>query len=304
MHFFNLGVKKIASILFEALPLVLAFIMFSLGLGLQFSDFARVITFPKAIIAGAIAQSLLVPFVALMLVLITKPSPEIAVGIMILSFCPGGVMSNIMTKMAGGTVALSISLTGVISLLSILTIPILVTISAGYFMGEDAISTNTTQLGIKLFVLTAAPVILGLLIRNYFSRLALKVEKYVSLAAAILFGIIALGSIIANWDVFVQNFWQLGPILILLNIILLGVGVLIGKLFNLVPADQITLSIETGVQNSALGITIGSIVMSSETGISALSLPSGIYSVTVYFVTLPTIAFTRYFLKRLTQNTA
>jgi len=171
-----LGVKKIASILFEALPLVLAFIMFSLGLGLQFSDFARVITFPKAIIAGAIAQSILVPLVALMLVLITKPSPEIAVGIMILSFCPGGVMSNIMTKMAGGTVALSISLTGVISLLSILTIPILVTISASYFMGEDAISTNTTELGIKLFVLTAAPVILGLLIRNFFSRLALKLE--------------------------------------------------------------------------------------------------------------------------------
>lgn len=287
-----------ASLLFSALPLALAFIMFSLGLGLTLLDFRRVLTFPKAIIAGVIAQTMLVPISALAVVWLTSPPPEIAVGIMILSFCPGGVASNIMAKMAGGSVALSISLTGITSLLSILTIPIFVTLAAQHFMGDGAISTNTTELGLKMFTLTAAPVLLGITLRHFFTSITIRLEPYVSGLAALLFAIIAIASIVVNWDFFQQNFWQLGPPLMVLNLALLMIGALIGMMFGLLNQDRVTLSIETGVQNSALGITIGALIMASETGIPSLSLPSGIYSVTVYFVTLPAIALFRYLLKR------
>lgn len=287
-----------ASLLFSALPLALAFIMFSLGLGLTLLDFRRVLTFPKAIIAGVIAQTMLVPISALAVVWLTSPPPEIAVGIMILSFCPGGVASNIMAKMAGGSVALSISLTGITSLLSILTIPIFVTLAAQHFMGDGAISTNTTELGLKMFTLTAAPVLLGITLRHFFTSITIRLEPYVSGLAALLFAIIAIASIVVNWDFFQQNFWKLGPPLMALNLALLMIGALMGMMFGLLNQDRVTLSIETGVQNSALGITIGALIMASETGIPSLSLPSGIYSVTVYFVTLPAIALFRYLLKR------
>ena len=146
------------------LPLILAFIMFSLGLGLRKDDFARVLQFPRAFAVGITNQLVLLPLIAFGLIKVFGFTTDMAVGIMILSFCPGGVTSNVLTKIAKGNTPLSISLTAVVSLTSILTVPLLVVLSVDYFMGVNAPEVNIHRLGFTMFLITAVPVLLGMLL--------------------------------------------------------------------------------------------------------------------------------------------
>ena len=138
-----------------ALPLILAFIMFSLGLGLRKADFERVLKYPAAFGLGLSNQVILLPLVAFALAYAFSLPPIFAVGLMILAFCPGGVTSNVLAKLAGGNAPLSISLTAVTSLLSIITVPILVALSVKHFMGESGPQVNVTKLGVTMFLITA-----------------------------------------------------------------------------------------------------------------------------------------------------
>ena len=206
------------------LPLSLAVIMFTLGLGLTIGDFKRVVVQPKAFTIGVIGQVILLPIIAYALILAFGITGDLAVGMMILSFCPGGVTSNILAKLALGDVALSVSLTGIVSLLSILTVPSLVWFSVSYFMGTAAPEVNVTRLALSMFVITAVPVLIGVALRHYAPGFSLKAEPVLSKIATGLFIVIVIGALAANWPVFIDNLPSLGPALIVLNVVLLLAG--------------------------------------------------------------------------------
>lgn len=274
------------------LPLALAFIMFSLGLGLKFEDFARVIKRPKAFTIGAFNQVLLLPAITFAIVIIFGISAEMAVGFMILSACPGGVTSNVISKLAKADVALSVSLTAVISLLSAITVPLIISWSIIYFQKSEAITVDVTGIAIKMFLLTIVPISLGLLFRHFITKLAEKIEPAISALAAILFALVIIIALVANWTIFIENLAIMGPALIVLIIVLLFLGLAIAKIMGLSLQEAKTISIETGIQNSTLGITAASLLIAGE-GLNAYSLPAAVYGILMYIVTLPVVAWYR-----------
>lgn len=273
------------------LPLSLAFIMFSLGVGLTLTDFKRVATTPKAFSIGAVAQLIILPIVAFALLHILPLPGALAVGVMILAFCPGGVTSNIITRLVGGSVALSISLTAVISLITALTLPWLVAFSADYFQGADAPPINVTSLAITMFAITAVPTLLGLVLRHYLPVVAVRAEPILTRIATVLFILMVLAALAANWTLFISNLAVLGPILIALNLIMIGVGLGLGKIAKLDKPEGTAIAIEAGVQNGTLGIAVGGLIAADAFGPYALA--SGVYGVTMYLVTIPIMLWLR-----------
>ena len=271
-----------------ALPLILAFIMFSLGVGLRVNDFTRVIKFPKAFGTGLFNQLILLPLVAFGIVTAFKISPELAVSVMILSFCPGGVTSNVLTRLANGNTPLSISLTAVTSLLSIITVPLLVAVSVKHFMGEHEAQINVTSLGIKMFLLTAVPVGLGMLLRAKAPSLVEKISRTISRIAMVLFVLIIIAALAVNRVVVFSNLAALGPALILINIGMLGLGLASSRLLRLETKDATTISLESGVQNGTLGIAVGAMIAANASdSLPPTTVASAVYGITMYFVSLP-----------------
>ena len=274
------------------LPLSLAFIMFSLGLGLTPADFGRVARMPRAFAIGAVAQVVLLPLVAFGLLQVFALEPALAVGVMILAYAPGGVTSNIITKLAGGAVALSVSLTAVVSLLSVVTVPLLVAFAVGHFMGDAAPEVDVAALGIQMFLLTAVPVGLGVLLRALASDFAVRFEPIAAKIATGLFVVIILGALAANWGVFIENLPVLGPLLIVLNALMLAIGYGLAQAGGLDPAEQVAVAIEAGVQNGSLAIAVGALVAGGEV-LGPFSLAAGVYGITMYFVALPFVLWAR-----------
>ena len=275
------------------LPLSLAIIMLSLGVGLTFADFGRVLRTPKAFAIGAIAQVILLPIVTYGIVICFGLGPEIAVGFMLLSFCPGGVTSNMIARLSKGDVALSVSLTAVVSLLSILTVPVLAAWSVVHFMGDAAPDVSVTGLAISVFLIVTLPVLIGVLIRHFAASFAIRIEPFLSRLATLLFIIIVVAALAANWDVFTNNLGTLGPALIVLNAALLLIGLGLALALAL-PWDQArTISVETGIQNAALGITLAALISGQAEGFSAMALPSGVYGILMYIVAAPFVAWFR-----------
>lgn len=275
------------------LPLSLAIIMLSLGVGLTFADFARVLRTPKAFAIGAVAQIILLPLVTYGIVRAFGLGPEIAVGFMLLSFCPGGVTSNMITRLSRGDVALSVSLTAVISLLSILTVPALAAWSVVHFMSDAAPDVSVTGLAISVFVIVTLPVLIGVLIRHFAPQFAIRIEPFLSRLATLLFLIIVVAALAANWDIFVGNLGSLGPALVVLNAVLLLIGLALARAAAL-PWDQAkTISVETGIQNATLGITLAALISGQADGFSAMALPSGVYGILMYLVAAPFVAWFR-----------
>ena len=273
--------------------LALVVIMFSLGLSLRVSDFARIVRFPKAFAIGLAAQLILIPAAAYMVARLAGLSPHLALGLMILSFCPGGPTSNMMTKLAHGDVALSISLTGVTSLVTVFTLPLLLRIFADHFMGVAAPQIDVAWLGLRLFLAMTVPVMAGIALRHYAEHLAVRIEKHVFRGALGFFAIVVVGALAINWGTFVDNLARLGPSVVGLNILLIGLGLGIARVFALNRAQATAISIETGIQNAALGITVGSLIVERTMELPPFSLPSGVYGITMYFVSLPFVYWLR-----------
>ena len=275
------------------LPLALVVIMFSLGLGLTMEDFRRVLQRPKAFGIGAASQLFLVPAAALLVVMAFDLPPAIALGVMILSFCPGGATSNIMTRFAGGDLALSISLTGLISLVSVVTLPVFVTLAASLLLDDAAPPPVVPLLGIALFLLMAVPVGAGMAIRVLKPALSASIEAPMHRIANILFGAVVIGAVATNWALLVENLVLLGPALVTLNIVLLVCGFLLAGLLRLNTREAKAIAIETGIQNAALGINVGILLSGQVAELPAYSLASGVYGVAMYFVSLPFVLWLR-----------
>ena len=275
------------------LPLGLAFIMFSLGIGLTLADFQRVATHGKAFVIGAACQVVLVPIVAYLVIVAFGLSGEIAVGVMLLSFCPGGVTSNIISRFAKGDVALSVSLTAVVSLLSILTVPVLVAWAVVHFMGDEAPQVSVTSLSIAVFLITTLPVAIGVLLRHLAPQFTERFEPRAMFAASALFAIIVIAAVASNWALFLENLSRLGPALIVLNLLLIVLGMTAAGVAQRAWPERKTISIETGIQNSTVAITLAPIIAGVATTIPAIGLPAAVYGVTMYAVALPFVLWMR-----------
>ena len=269
------------------LPLSLAFIMFSLGVGLTVADFTRIAKRPKGVIIGAIAQLLLLPVTAFLLLQVFPIQGAMAVGVMLLAFCPGGVTSNLITRLANGSVALSISLTAIISLTTAFTLPWLLVLAANHFEGTAAPDIDVTSLAISMFAVTTVPVLLGLLFRRVWTPTAMRIETLLFRISSLLFVVIVVAALAANWALVIENLAVLGPFLITFNILMIAIGVGLAKLAGLDQGESAAIAIEAGVQNGTLGITVASLITGG--AFSTYGIPSGVYGITMYLITIPAV---------------
>ena len=216
------------------LPVSLAFIMFSLGLALVLDDFKRVVVRPKDFAVGAVSQIVLLPAIAFGLVLAWPMDPVLKVGVMILAACPGGVTSNLMTHLARGDTALSVSLTAVISIVGVVTLPLIVGGSIVFFMDAETapeISVGQTILGV--FLITTVPVALGMALRHFSPAFALAFERRARIVATVLFVLIILGAILSERANLVSYFIQAGPVTLALNLVMMALAFALAMLFGL-----------------------------------------------------------------------
>jgi len=271
------------------LPLSLVFIMFTLGIGLTTKDFKNILLEPKAFGLGILNQMIILPIVTFSIVSIIGLTNEMAVGMMILACCPGGVTSNMITKLAKGDTALSISFTAMTSILTVITLPLIVGFSMQYFMGSNAQTINIFSLGLTMFFVTTLPVSIGLYINTRYHDIAEVFKSIANKTSTALFIIIVTGALASEWETFISNLYTLGPAIMVLIIIMLLIGYNSAKWLNMSKKKAVTIAIESGIQNATVGITIGNLILSQQTGLSILSLPSGVYGILMYLVCLPFI---------------
>ena len=274
------------------LPLALAYIMFTLGTGLKPSDFKVIASHPKAFFIGLINQVVFVPLVALAVVLLMSPPPAIAFGIMLISFCPGGVTSNMLTYYAKGNVALSVALTGVVSLLSVVTLPILITLAFNHFMKDQAGSISAVKIGVVMFLLTTLPVTIGMLARYKFTDFMVRRSGILNGLASVFFVLIVLAAIATNWQLLQEQLASIGLELVLIIVTLFIISILTAKALQLSWFDTKTIAIETSIQNSTTAITLAPIIMGVST-LPVIALPAALYGVLMYVIALPIIFLLR-----------
>jgi len=273
------------------LPLALAFIMFVLGMGLTGADFLRVIKQPRDFLIGTFSQIILLPIIALILVMIWPISPELAIGVMIIAAAPGGVTSNLLTSFAKGDVALSISLTAIISLLCVITIPFIILTSVELLGGLNS-TQDISLLGMSrdMFLIVTVPVILGMLLRRFASRVALQFEPIAKKISIILFVLVLLGAILAEKENVISYFAQAGLITLVLNVVMMIVAYYVAQLFASGVEQKKCITIECGLQNGTLAIFVGTSIF----GGGMYIIPAATYSLIMFVTSLIFI----YFVKR------
>jgi len=272
------------------LPLALAFIMLALGLGLTGTDFLRVLKQPKDFFIGAISQIILLPIIAFILIKIWSISPELAIGVMIIAAAPGGVTSNILTSFAKGDVALSISLTAIISLLSVVTIPFIVLTSLNLLNAENLFSDiSLTSMALNMFLIVTVPVIIGMLFRRFATNIAIKFEVVAKKISIVLFVIVLLGAILAEKENVASYFAQAGLITLVLNIVMMIVAFYLAQLLDTGIAQKKCIAIECGLQNGTLAI----FVATSLFGGGVYVIPAATYSLIMFATSLIFVFFVR-----------
>ena len=246
-------------------PILLALIMLGLGLGLKIEDFTRVLKTPKDFFVGFFSQLIILPLVAYILIIILKTPPEIAIGVMIIAAAPGGVTSNILTKFANGDVALSITLTAVISLISIITVPLIIFTSADLF-GITNISQNVSMTGIalKMFLVVTVPVILGMIIRKFAENFVNSKIKIFEKLNMVLFIIFFIAAFYEERESFIDFLMQAGFITFILNITMMIVAYYLGKTFASGIKQQKCIALECGLQNGTLAIFVSTQIFGTD----------------------------------------
>ena len=265
------------------LPLALAFIMFVLGLGLTGSDFLRVLKQPRDFFVGAASQIILLPVIAFILVKIWPISPELAIGVMIIATAPGGVTSNLLTSFAKGDVALSISLTAIISLLCVITIPFIVLTSIE-LLGGSNITQNISLLSMSrdMFLIVTVPVILGMVFRKIFHGVTLKFESVAKKISIFPFILVLLGAIAAERENVLSYFAQAGLITLVLNVVMMVVAYYIAQLLASGTKQKKCITIECGLQNGTLAIFVATSIF----GGGMYVIPAATYSLIMFATSL------------------
>jgi BASS family bile acid:Na+ symporter len=237
-------------------PVCLAIIMFGLGLGLTVSDFTRLIKIPRDFIVGFFGQVILLPIVAFILIQIISLPPEIALGTMIIAAAPGGVMSNILTKFANGDVALSVSLTAVVSLISVITVPLIVYNSAGFLGIEIFKEISMLNIALKMFVAVTVPVIFGMIVRALMTDFIVSKTLLVQRLSLILFLVIFAAIWVEEWDRITSFIQRAGLIALILNLTMIFLGYYLAKYLASGVEQRKCISLECGLQNGTLALFV------------------------------------------------
>lgn len=263
------------------LPLALFVIMLGMGLGLTVDDFKRIAIAPKPVIIGLLAQLVMLPLVGFALASFFPLSPEIAVGVMVLVACPGGATSNLVTYLAQGNVALSISLTAISSLITVLTIPLVVNFAMQAFLSETAaIQLSFIETVVKIAVITLIPVSLGMVIHRYFPQFSAKVEAWVKWLSLFFLALIIFGLLLKERGNVLSFLLQVGWVTLALNVVTMTLGYVFSRIAKLEHRSAVAITSEVGIQNGTLAITVASApaLLNNPT----MAIPAAIYSLLMF----------------------
>jgi BASS family bile acid:Na+ symporter len=263
------------------LPLILAFMMFSMGLDLRFEDFKRIGKFPKAFITGISLQFLSLPLIAFLLAdyfISQGLAAEYAIGLIIIASCPGGVTSNMMTHIARGDTALSVSLTAVTSVASVITLPIIVNFALNKYMGASEVALPLGQTIVGIFLITTIPVALGMMVHYKWTEKSRKLEPLFRKLASIFFIIIILAAVAKDYKLLAENFPRVGPMCLILNVATMFIAYMVSKLSNLNLNQRTAITFECGFQNGTLAILVALTFIKNE----MMMIPAGVYSLLMF----------------------
>ena len=271
-------------------PIALALIMLALGLGLTGQDFLRVLKQPKDFIVGLICQLILLPVIAFVLIKIFNTPLELALGVMIIAAAPGGVTSNVLTKFANGDVALSVSLTAIISLISIISVPFIVFMSAD-LLEISNISKEISMIGIsmKMFLVVTLPVLLGMVIRKFATNFITSKTQMIQRISIILFVIVFAAIWVEEWENIMSYIAQAGMITLVLNIVMMIVGYYVAKFLASGISQRKCISLECGLQNGTLAVFVASQLFSDITFL----IPTAAYALIMFLTSLIFVFFVR-----------
>ena len=237
-------------------PICLAIIMFGLGLGLTAQDFLRVVKNPKDFLIGFLSQVILLPIVAIILISLILLPVEIAMGVMVIAAAPGGVTSNILTKFADGDVALSVTLTALVSLLSIIIVPLIVFNSANYLGIEIVKEISMLNIALKMFFVVTVPVLFGMIVRSLMTNFIISKTLLVQRLSVILFLIVFISIWVEEWDRIISFITRAGLIALILNLTMIFLGYYIAKMFASGIPQRKCISLECGLQNGTLAVFV------------------------------------------------
>lgn len=273
------------------LPLSLFIIMLGMGMSLVIDDFKKVVLFPQAVILGLVGQIIVLPLIAFTLVKLFNASPMVAVGVMLIAACPGGSTSNLISHLAKGDTALSISLTAISSLITVITIPFIVGLSMAYFLAADqSIQLPVGKTIVTLIAITLIPVSLGMLVRNKYPSFAIKQETKVNVFSALFLAFLIAAIIFQQTDVVKIGIATTGLVVLSLNAFAMISGYAMAKLFKLNTRQSTTMSIEIGIQNGTLAILVATTILHQP----AIAIPAAIYSLTMFITGALLIFWRRY----------
>jgi len=260
-------------------PIALALIMLGLGLGLKIEDFTRVLKNPKDFVVGLLCQLIILPIVAYILIIILKTPIELALGVMIIAAAPGGVTSNVLTKFANGDVALSISLTAIISLISIISVPLIVFQSAA-LLGITNISQEITMTGIalKMALVVTIPVILGMIIRKFLDNFISTKVSIINKINVILFLIVFIAIWIEERDNIISYLTQAGLVVLILNVVMMTIAYYLAKTFATGLEQRKCIALECGLQNGTLAVFVSTQIFNDV----IYMIPTAAYALIMY----------------------
>ena len=261
-------------------PVCLAIIMFGLGLGLTLSDFKRVINIPRDFIIGFLGQVIILPIIAFILIHIISMPPEIALGVMVIAAAPGGVTSNILTKFANGDVALSVTLTAIVSLLSVITVPLIVYNSASFLGFEITKEISMINIAAKMFFVVTVPVISGMIVRSLMTDFIVSKTLLVQRLSVILFLIVFISIWVEEWDKIISFIVRAGLIAFILNITMIFIGYYMAKFLASGLEQRKCISLECGLQNGTLAVFVATQLFDD----IAFMVPTAAYAL-IMFVT-------------------
>ena len=264
-------------------PIALALIMLALGLGLTGQDFLRVAKQPKDFLVGLVCQLILLPIIAFLLLKIFNLPLEIALGVMIIAAAPGGVTSNVLTKFANGDVALSISLTAIISLISIISVPFIVFKSAE-LLEVTEISKEISMIGIsmKMFLVVTLPVLIGMIIRKFATNFVMSKSQLIERISVLLFVIVFAAIWVEEWENIMGYIKQAGLITLVLNIVMMFIGYYVAKFLASGVSQRKSISLECGLQNGTLAVFVASQLFTEITYL----IPTATYAIVMFLTSI------------------
>lgn len=262
------------------LPLSLAIIMLGMGMTLIPADFTRIIKYPKAIVIGLINQLIFLPIIGFLLAIVFNLSPVMAVGLMILASCPGGPTSNLITQLCKGNIALSVTLTAFASVISIVTIPFILSYALAYFGTNTDVIIKLPILDtiLQIMFITVIPIAIGMFIRKYKEAFATRMEKPMRIASTVIFILVFLAVLAANYSIIGKGMKEVGVVTLALNLATMGLGYLTAKMFALHLKNAISITVESGIQNGTLAFVIATTILNN----AEMGIPAGAYAIWMF----------------------